>query len=277
MKERVTLTIEGDILKQVDSKIDKEKIKNRSHAIELLLRKALRGTVPNTAVIIAGGKGADLGGLTKNIPQQLVELNGQPIMAYNVELLKRFGVERIIIHVAFMADKIKKYFGNGERFGVKIEYNEAPEPVGTAGFLKSLNLAEPFIMLNADEVKDVDLVKLYESHNQNKATVTIGLTTVNDPSEYGVAMLDGNRILRFIEKPEKDSAPSMLISGGIFVVEPEILNYIPEGFASLEQDVFPKLAREGKLYGYPFSGQWFPTDTIERLKIAKATWKGFRR
>lgn len=276
MKERVTLTIEEDILKQVDAKIDKEKVKNRSHAIELLLRKALRGMVPSTAIILAGGKGADLG---EHIPQPMIKLNGKPIIEYNIDLLKRFGVTKIIIHISKPTNKIKEYFGDGSNFGIQINYHETPEPVGTAGFLNSLKnkLTEPFIIINADELKDIDLTKLYESHNQNKASVTIGLTTVQDPSEYGVAMLDGNKILRFIEKPDKNSAPSMLISGGIFIVEPEVLNYIPDGFASLEHDVFPKLAREGKLYGYPFSGQWFPTDSIERIKIAETSWKGFTR
>ena len=132
-------------------------------------------------------------------------------------------------------------------------------------------------MCNADELKDVNLDDMYLFHKENKAIGTIALTTVQDPSAYGVAKLQGNKILEFIEKPKKEDAPSNLINSGLYILEPEVLNYVPEGEepVSIERDVFPKLAEAGKLFGYHFAGQWFDTGSLERFDTARKNWKGF--
>lgn len=279
MKERVTLTLDQEILKKVDATVDQQAVKNRSHAVELLLRKTLRGRVPSTAVILAGGKGNRLKPLTDKRPKPLVEVQGKPIIQYNIDLLKRHGVKNIILAIGHMGDQIKALYGDGKSHGLKITYVEEEEPLGTAGCLRLLKtqLKEPFIMMNGDELKEVDLVKFYEAHNRNEARATIALTTVEDPSSYGVAMLDGNKILRFIEKPKKEDAPSKLINSGLYILEPEVTELVPEGYAMMEHNVFPILAREGKLFGYPFSGQWLPTDTLERLEKAEKSWSGFTK
>jgi len=275
MKERVTLTIDQDLLKKVDATVDGETVKNRSHAVELLLRKVLRGKVPQTAVILAGGKPHNPN--VKDRPQSLVEISGQPIIMHNIDLLKRFGITDIIITLSHLSEMIRNRLGDGRDLGIRLTYLEEPQPLGTAGALRLLKgkLTGPFLVLNADELKDIDLAKMYDAHNRYEATVTIALTTTADPSFYGTAMLDGNKIMRFIEKPSKGDAQSRLINAGCYIIEPEALEVIPEGFAMLEQDVFPKLAREGHLYGYPFSGQWFDIDDDTRLKNAGKEWKGF--
>jgi NDP-sugar pyrophosphorylase family protein len=102
------------------------------------------------------------------------------------------------------------------------------------------------------------------AHRQNKAVVTAALTTVEDPSAYGVAKLEGNRILEFVEKPSKDKAPSNLINSGLSIWEPEALKLIPDGFSMYEKVVFPDLARQKKLYGYIFSGQWFDMKKLSK-------------
>ena len=277
MKERVTLTIDKDLLKAIDQRVDDVTVKNRSHAVELLVRQALRASIPSTAVILAGGKGSRLKPLTDKMPKALVPVNGKPIVQYNIELCKRFGVKNIILSVGHMADQIKERFGDGSALGVNISYIEEKEPMGTAGPLRLLKnrLTETFILMNGDEIKDVNLIKMYRVHLEHYARATIALTTVEDPSAYGVAMLDGNRILRFIEKPKKEDAPSKLINAGLYMLEPDVLDLIPSGFAMLEHDVFPKLAKEGSLHGYPFAGQWFDTGTLERYERAKREWRGF--
>ncbi|MBI2141594.1 NDP-sugar synthase [Candidatus Woesearchaeota archaeon] len=104
--------------------------------------------------------------------------------------------------------------------------------------------------------------------------MTIALTTVDNPSMYGVARMQGGKILEFVEKPKKDEAPSNLINSGLYMMEPEVLDYIKsDGFSMLEKDVFPKLAQEGKLFGYPFSGQWYNTGTLELYEKAIKEWK----
>ncbi|MBI3051982.1 NTP transferase domain-containing protein [Candidatus Woesearchaeota archaeon] len=275
MKERVTLTLDSDLLKDVDRRVDGYKIKNRSHAVELFLMQALGNSVPKTAVILAGGRGVRLAPITHELPKPLIPLHDKPLIQHLLELLKKYNVRNVIISVGYKADKIKEALGNGRRFGLNITYVEEQAPLGTAGPLKLARqfLTETFICCNADELKDIDLMEMYMLHKENRAAVTIALTTVDDPSAYGVARLQGSRILEFVEKPKKDKAPSNLINAGLYIMEPEILDFIPDGFAMVEKDLFPRLASEGRLFGYPFSGQWFDTGTLERYERAIKEWK----
>lgn len=270
MKKRVTLTIEGNVLNQVDKEVDGYKIKNRSHAVELLLLKAMGTNVPKKAFILAGGEGTRLKPITHEIPKPLVPLHGKPVIEYSLDLLKKFGIKDIIISVGFKKEKIKEYFGDGKRFGVDITYVEENKPLGTAGPLKLAKkfLKSSFIACNADELKEIDLMDMFMFHKENNAFGTIALTSVEDTSKYGVAKLAGNKILDFVEKPPKEKAPSNFINSGLYILEPEVIDDIPEGFAMLEKDVFPKLARDGKLFGYPFSGYWKPIGTMEQYEEA---------
>ncbi len=278
MKERVTLTLDSDLLNEVDRRVDGFKIKNRSHAIELLLMQSLGNGVPKTAFILAGGRGVRLQPITHELPKPLLPLHDKPLLQHILELFRKHNIKNVIISVGYKGDKIKEAFGNGSKMGMSITYVEEDKPLGTAGPLRlaASMLTETFIACNADELKDIDLMDMYLSHKENRAHVTIALTTVDDPSAYGVARLQGNRILEFVEKPKKEKAPSNLINAGLYIMEPEVLSYIPEGFAMLEKDVFPKLASEGKLFGYPFSGQWFDTGTLERYEKAIKEWKDLK-
>jgi NDP-sugar pyrophosphorylase family protein len=279
MKERATLTLEREILEQIDKSIDGSKIKNRSHAVELLLKKSLGFNKPTKALILAGGKGTRLKKISKDLPKPLVKIQGKPIIQYNIELMKRYGIKDIILAVGYKADMIRKALGNGKKFGVNLIYVEEKNPMGTAGPLKLAKpyLKESFIMCNADELKDVDLNDMFDFHNSTtNSRATIALTSVEDPSAYGVAVLNGNKIAAFVEKPPKHDAPSNLISAGLYILDPEVIDMVPEGFAMLETDVFPKLAAQEELAGYPFAGQWFDTGTPERFKLAEEKWRGFR-
>lgn len=276
MKERVTLTIEQSILETVDKKVDGFKVKNRSHAVELLLLKALDQNRPRKALILAGGRGTRLRPITHEIPKPLVPLHDKPILQHTIDLFKKYGITEILISVGYKAEKIKEYFGNGKRFGVDIIYIEESEPLGTAGPLNLAreHLTDTFMMCNADELKNIDLHEMYLFHKENGAKATIALTTVADPSQYGVAKLMGSKILEFIEKPAQGTAPSNLINAGLYVLEPSIFDFVPKGAGSIERDVFPRIAQEGKLFGFPFSGQWFDTGTLERYEEAMQKWQG---
>ncbi len=278
MKERVTLTLDTDLLKDVDRRVDGFRIKNRSHAIELLLMQSLGSNVPKTAIILAGGRGVRLQPITHELPKPLLPLHDKPLLQHIIELFRKHNIKNIIISIGYKGEKIREAFGNGSKFGISISYVEEEKPLGTAGPIKLARgfLTETFIACNADELKDIDLMDMYLAHKENHAFSTIALTTVEDPSSYGVAKLQGNRILEFVEKPKKEKAPSNLINAGLYIMEPEVLNYIPDGFAMLEKDVFPKLAAEGKLYGYPFSGQWFDTGTLDRYEKAIKEWKDIK-
>jgi len=279
MKERVTLTIESDILTKVDKLVDGFKIKNRSHAVELFLLKALGENAPKIGLILAGGRGTRLKPITDEIPKPLLPIQGKPVIEYTLDLFKKFGIKKVLLSIGYMGDQIKEHFGNGKKFGLDIIYIEEDTPQGTAGPLRLAKkyLTETFVMCNADELKDIDLEEMYLFHKENNAIGTIALTTVPDPSIYGVAKLQGNKILEFIEKPKKEKAPSNLINSGLYILEPSVLNYIPDGneAVSIEKQVFPLLATEGRLYGYHFSGQWFDTGNFERFEKARTEWKGF--
>lgn len=277
MKERVTLTVDSGILKEIDDRIDGFKIKNRSHATELLLIKALGNQNPRLALVLAGGKGTRLKPITEEIPKPMMPVHGKPILQHTLDLFKKYGITKILIAIGYKGDQIREYFGDGTRFGVEITYIEEKEPLGTAGCLRLAQpyIKETFVMCNGDELKEIDLADLYLFHKDNEAVATIALTTVEDPSAFGVVDMKGNKIMKFVEKPKKEEAPSNLINSGLYIIEPEVLRFMPENQekVSIEKDVFPKIAQAERLFGYPFSGQWFTTDTLERYEKAINEWK----
>ena len=175
-----------------------------------------------------------------------------------------------------MKEKVKEYYGDGSKFGVNITYVEEDEPLGTAGPLKLAKdyLKDSFIVTNGDELKTINIPRMFRLHKRKDALATIALTTVTDPTQYGVAKVSGSRILEFVEKPKAEEAPSNLINSGFYIMEPEVIEMIPNGFSMLEKDVFPKLAKEGRLRGFLSEGQWFDIGTLERYETAKKKWMG---
>jgi NDP-sugar pyrophosphorylase family protein len=274
MKERVTLTIEREILQKIDETVNSVDVKNRSHAIEMLLVKALGENRPQQAVILAGSHQKVSGAL----PRAMVRVQDKPLLEHNIELLKKYGVKDIIISIGEKGDMIREHFSDGREFGVSITYLEEKEPLGTAGPLQKLKgeLHGAFLLLNADELKNIDLENLFDFHRKNKSLATMALTTTEDPSKYGVAVMNGHRIMTFIEKPSREHAPSKLINAGLYLFEPEVIKLVPEGFSMLEQDILPRLAKEEKLNGFVFSGQWFDTSSQQRIADAEARWNGLK-
>ncbi|MEK6983527.1 MAG: sugar phosphate nucleotidyltransferase [Nanoarchaeota archaeon] len=274
MKERITITLDKHLLMQIDKRVDGIGIKNRSQEIELLLAEALGANIPSKAVLLVGGRGTRLRPLTDNTPKALLAVQGKTIIEHLFDLLKKYGIREAILCTGYLKDKIREYFGDGAKIGVSIVYAEEDEPLGTAGPLKLAKkyLKESFIVSNGDELKDINIPRMFRLHKRKNALATIALTTVDDPSHYGVARLDGSRILEFVEKPA--NAQSNLINAGFYIIEPEVIDMIPDGFAMLEKDVFPQLAKLGRLRGFPFAGQWFDIGNIDRYKIAEKKWKG---
>jgi len=276
MKERITITLDKELIGQIDKRIDGNIIKNRSQQIEILLTKSLGTYKPEKAVVLIGGKGTRLRPITYKIPKCMIDVNGKTITEHLFDLLKKYGIRDVILSVGYMKEKVKEHYEDGSKFGVNITYVEDDEPLGTAGPLKLAkeHLHDSFIVTNGDELKNINIPRMFRLHKRKDALATIALTTVTDPSQYGVARLSGSRILEFVEKPKKDDAPSNLINAGFYIMEPEVLDMIPDGFSMLEKDVFPKLAKEGRLRGFPFEGQWFDIGNLERYEAAKKKWAG---
>lgn len=220
------------------------------------------------AVIMAGGEGTRLRPLTSNCPKPMLPLANRPMMEYVIELLKRHGITEIVVTVAFLPNQIRDYFGDGSEFGVDIVYATEEEPLGTAGSVRNAmeHLDERFLVISGDVLTDIDLSGIVDVHESRGALATIGLIAVDNPLEFGIVITreDGS-IERFLEKPTWGEVFSDTINTGIFVLEPEIFDYIPEGRAvDFSGEVFPAVLEAGKpLFGAVAEGFWEDVGTLE--------------
>lgn len=227
------------------------------------------------AIILAGGFGTRLRPLSCTRPKMLLPVANQPLVDWGLMTLSKGGVDTAILAVNYMAEALVRYLGT-TKYDLGLIYSREQRPMGTGGPLKKakdlLNLDEPFIVMNGDVITDFDIKRLVDYHKEKKGLATLAVIEVADPSRFGSVERDyEGHITRFVEKPEPGKAPSNLINAGIYVLEPEVLNYIPNGGkVSLEREVFPILAREGKLYGYEIHGQWMDVGVSEDYLRANA-------
>jgi len=181
-------------------------------------------------------------------------------------LLKSAGVNEIVLAVSVMDNVIKNYFGEGEKLGIKIYYTVEKHPKGTAGAIKlaeSYLKDDNFFMLNGDVIFNYDMAEMLKFHNKNMGIGTIAGKTVDDPSRYGVLIVNNEtyQLLKFLEKdeysPPNGKLVPMPINAGVYILEPEIFSFIePNKKVSIERQVFPEVATQKKLYYYPISGIW---------------------
>ena len=213
------------------------------------------------AVIMAGGFGTRIQPLTSSMPKPMIPLFNRPIMLHIVELLKKHDITELVMLLYHQPFYIKNFFRDGTDFGVKITYVTPLQDMGTAGAVKAAEkyLDEPFMVISGDLLTDFNLKKIIDFHVDNKAKATITLTSVKDPLQFGVVITDKEkRITQFLEKPGWGEVISDTINTGIYVLEPEILQYIPEGENfDFSQDLFPlMLKNEDALYGVTAKGYW---------------------
>jgi mannose-1-phosphate guanylyltransferase len=213
------------------------------------------------AVILVGGPGMRLRPLTEDRPKSVVPVLNRPAMEYIFAHLKMYGIEDIILTMNYLPEVIQNYFGDGSRSGVKLTYCLEKEPAGTAGAVKNAEsyIDDTFLVLNGDIFTDLDLGKMLSFHREQKAKATISLTWVDDPSAFGVVETDENqKVRRFIEKPPLAEASSHWINAGTYILEPEVLKYIPANTHYMfERGLFPGLLAAGEpVYGQPYRGYW---------------------
>ncbi|HUB92816.1 MAG TPA: sugar phosphate nucleotidyltransferase [Candidatus Saccharimonadales bacterium] len=280
MKERLTITLDSELLKKLDATIDGVNVRNRSHAIERLLDIVLEQTTPKKAVILAGGEVVSIKG-QNDIPKPMLMVNDRPILEYVIRELKRNEIIEILIAIGRGGEKITSYFGDGSLFGVKLNYIKEDSPKGTANALdlsRGLVGGTPFFVLNGDNIFRINLIEMYKQHITTKAQATIALSPADITTGFGVTSLDGLRITSFLEKPEHEKGK--LVSAGIYLFNTSIFDVISSentNHTMLEKHIFPKLANAGKLYGYAFSTPWYPLDSknistsIKKLEKVVAT------
>ncbi|MFC1678462.1 sugar phosphate nucleotidyltransferase [Patescibacteria group bacterium] len=274
-RQRLTITLRDDILNKLDNTIDDHNVRNRSHAIERILSENLGPKIKN-AIILTNGKGVRMRPFTYEMPKCMIPVHDRPILEYSLDILRDYGLKDVIIGVGYLGDKIKKHFQDGSRFGMRIIYNEEKRLLGNGG---ALGLArgmtnETFFLIYGDVLADINLRNFVEFHKLHDGIVSMALNTAENTSDWGVVRLNGTRIVKITEKPDKAMHLSGLINAGVFIVEPKIFDFIPANKPIvLEKHVFPKLISEKKLYGYPFDGQWFDVSTPKIYEKVLKEWK----
>lgn len=278
-RSRITITLDNFTLSKVDRLIDKNTIRNRSHAIEYILNLFTQSKAKK-AVILAGGQGVNLRPYTLEVPKPLLPVQGRPILEHLIEQLKVNGIEEVIICIGYLGEKIKEHFGDGERYGIKITYSEEKESLGTGGALAKVQKyvdQETFLVIHADILTNFSFYDLVDFHQKEGALATVALTTVNQPTQFGQLTLHGAKLVKFYQKDEDRDVKSHLIHCGIYVFEPSIFKHFPKtkGPFSLE-DIIEQLVKEQHAHGFVFGGQWFDVGTTENYERAIKEYKGIK-
>ncbi len=215
------------------------------------------------AVIMAGGEGTRLRPITSTRPKPMVPIVNKPVMEHILGLVKHHGIDEVVATLAFLPQVIQAYFGDGGEWGMEVSYALEETPLGTAGSVKNaehlLDSDEPFVVISGDAMTDIDLSEVIAFHRSKGAAVTIALKSVPEPLEFGVVITDDDgRIERFLEKPTWGQVFSDTINTGIYVIEPEVMKYIPEGEPfDFSSQLFPLLMDKGyPLYGCVVDGYW---------------------
>lgn len=223
------------------------------------------------AVILVGGEGTRLRPLTLSIPKPVVPVVDRPFLRHQLDLLARAGIREIVFSVAYQPDKIQAVFGDGSSLGARIVYAVESTPLGTGGAVKNAeaHLDDTTIVLNGDVLTDVDLAAVLDSHRSRGAAATLVLTPVSNPAAYGLVETDdGQRVLRFIEKPSPEQITTDTINAGIYVLDTKTLGLMPAGVPySIERGFFPALLQRGDHVGaFVHRGYWIDIGTPEKYR-----------
>lgn len=213
------------------------------------------------ALILAGGKGTRLRPLTMHTPKPIVPIANQPFLLYQLELLKRADVRDVILSLSYQPHKIEDRLGDGSDYHVRIGYTVEASPLGTAGAYRNAAalIQETTVVFNGDVLTDIDLEEVIRFHRRRESVATIVLTPVPNPTAYGLVETDDEgRVRRFLEKPSPEEVTCDTINAGIYILEPHVLDYVPEGEPFMfEYGVFPQLLERGEpFYGFTWRGYW---------------------
>ena len=281
MRKRFCMTLDDSLMTKIDRLVDGTKFKNRSQTTEFLIKKGLEELRPErTAVILCGGLGTRLRPLTYVTPKPMLPIGGTPLLEYQINYLKKFSFDQIILATGYLQEQIVRYFSERTFTDVEIKYSFEKEPLDTGGALKNTEnlLRGNFLTLNSDVVFDsLDLNRLFEFHKSKQCMATVVLVKVKEASRFGLAELgQDNTITNFIEKPKKIVSETTWVNAGVYVLSTKILKRIRAGRkVSLEKDIFPKLAREKSVYGFTYDGYWSDVGTqSDYIKVCRDVLTG---
>jgi mannose-1-phosphate guanylyltransferase / phosphomannomutase len=222
---------------------------------------------------MAGGEGSRLRPLTSNQPKPMLPILGRPMMERVLGLAASHGITEAVATVHFLGSVVRNYFGDGSDLGLSLEYTAEEEPLGTAGSVRNARalLGDRFVVLSGDSLTDLDLSDMVQFHTNKGAAVTVALKKADDPLEFGIVITDeGGRVERFLEKPGWGDVFSDTVNTGIYVLEAEVLDLVPEGEAfDFSKDLFPLLLEKGyPIYGYVTDRFWTDVGTIDAYLAA---------
>lgn len=226
------------------------------------------------AVLMAGGSGTRLRPLTCDLPKPMVPVLNRPIAEHIINLLKRHNITEVITTLHYLPDVMRDYFQDGNDFGVEITYSvEEDQPLGTAGCVKNIAelLDDTFLVISGDSITDFDLQAAIAFHKQKQSKATLILTRVPNPIEFGVVITDkDHRIRRFLEKPSTSEIFSDTVNTGTYILEPEVLDYLPYNEESdFSKDLFPLLLEKGEpIFGYVAEGYWCDVGHLDAYREA---------
>jgi mannose-1-phosphate guanylyltransferase len=223
-------------------------------------------------MLLAAGLGTRLRPLTYEVPKPLVPVVGKPVMEHIVRLLAQHGFDDVVCNLHYFPDQIQNRFGDGSRWGLRLSYSYEEELLGTAGGVRNVRDHfgdETFLIISGDALTDIDLTALWKAHREQGGIATLSLKRVDDPSQIGVVILgEDGRIQGFQEKPDPAEALSNLGNCGIYVMEPEIFDYVPDTpVADWALDVFPTLLdQDVPFYGYEIHEYWNDIGNIREFR-----------
>jgi mannose-1-phosphate guanylyltransferase len=243
-KPKIAISLDQSLLDQIDSKVDGSIIRSRSQAIEYFLRKGLKESSISTAVLMIKGK--DQGNLLK-------ELKGKSLVKQQIEFFASNGIKNLYI-VTQHTSSINKLLLEIENSPIDVKLVQK-DVKGNADALIVLreHLKQNFIVMSGDTYNNFDLLRMVKKHLELDKLVTMGLMSIEKPSKYGNAVLDGDLIVDFQEKPK--SVASNVVNAGIYMFKPEVFELF-DNVKSLEKDLFPKLARIKQLVGFFTHGEY---------------------
>ncbi len=240
------------------------------------------------AVVLVGGTGTRLRPLTLTVPKQVLPIVEVPMIERVLAYLEGHGVDEVVLSLGYLHEAFEALFPQGRAGNVRLTYAVEPEPLDTAGAVgfaaRHAGISERFLVVNGDILTDLDVTAMIAFHEERHAQATISLAAVADPSAFGLVPIDGEgRVVAFVEKPAAgsvgpSSAGVSLINAGTYVLEPSVLDHIPEGRrVSIEREVFPVLAAEGTLYGFESPDYWTDTGTPRQYLDAQLDLVSGRR
>ena len=233
------------------------------HILEELFKFKNRS---NKIVIMAGGKGMRLRPLTENIPKPMLKVGNKPILQTIVEKFKESGFDDLIMCVNYKSKIIRDYFGDGKKYGVKIEYINEKKQMGTAGALSLIKkrLKEPFFVVNGDLLTNLDFEKMLDFHNEHKSKATMCISEYNIESPYGEVKLKNENIISIEEKPTH----KIFVNAGIYILDPKCIDLIPKKFYDMPS-LFKKLiSQKNKTISFPLGEYWLDIGRLNDFKKA---------